>query len=569
MDLLERAEMLRALLPAPCEGEDEDGCPKVVPLRSAALPQYPLDAPDGEAAYWRQWAGALTEALPEGCGRIAAVFAGESYAQRLAEEFGAACLLMPRDDLACEPVAKGISGTRLRDDPLRFWDWIPAPLKSRYVLRVCIPDRADLCGRVAEVLETSWCQRYRPPTASLRGEAVLAPGETSLLVAGQLSLERVMRERARKVLLCEADVVTLQVERGSAEGLSGEAADFADLYILDSSAHQRFGSELRGRGAAAVALDALDVEGEMGQALEAVRALLRDPLAPVQAPTSVWRRIAETWRGDVLETAPGGAKVVVKGSATTVDGASEVLALPDGRGKVRKLCGLLRGLDLASAFGPHFADLDARRVRRCWEEARRDLGLQALNVAPQHYVDLGCGKGDKTVQVSRNFGLSDSQVIGYEVLNTGYEITCEPCLTEITFRKFDGRRLRDEADASVELITCIMSLHHAAWPEDLVKEIVRVLAPTGVVVLKEHDCPDGQGEVQWWSSYLDLYHRSFTAIVTPSRPFELLASYRSRLGWRRAFESAGLRLSFGFEEYEDANMRSYFDAFVHAPSADR
>jgi len=289
-------------------------------------------------------------------------------------------------------------------------------------------------------------------------------------------------------------------------------------------------------------------------ALAAIRNLILDPLSHVIAPESVWHRIAETWMGDVMDmTNP--EKPVVKGSATIVEGAKEALACADGCCKVQRLSAALKGYNLASAFGPYFADLDGRRVKQCWSNA--SCGAQLYR-----YVDLGCGKGDKTVQIKRQLDLDESQVIGYEVFNTSYSTVTHAHLANITFRKFDGRTLTDEVDQSVSLVTCIMSLHHAALPEKLVREVRRIMIPGGIVVIKEHDCPDGQGYTQWWSSYFDLYHRTFAAIVVPDKPFELLAQYRSRSQWRQLFESAGFQLAYSIEEYEDVNMRSYYDAFV-------
>merc|ERR1712150_121143 len=110
-------------------------------------------------------------------------------------------------------------------------------------------------------------------------------------------------------------------------------------------------------------------------------------------------------------------------------------------------------------------------------------------------------------------------------------------------------------------------MHHADDAATVLREAARVLHSGGVLILKEHDCPEQLMEKRYWSTYWDLYHRTFAAIVTPTQPFRLAGTtYRSRRQWRILMQEAGLTPASALvgpqDGYEDRNMRSYFDAFV-------
>lgn len=203
------------------------------------------------------------------------------------------------------------------------------------------------------------------------------------------------------------------------------------------------------------------------------------------------------------------------------------------------------------------------------------------------YIDIGCGDGTKTGAFVRRFGLNRKVAIGLEyeepssaavaqqqevttsmgTIRSGSEFSfcwypgSEMCLRVMpaaaaaegdcgadasansdllepngTSKRFPWR----VKDASVKLITCNHVLHHV-HPEDrlvLLREVFRVLAPGGTLIVKEHDSPNTA-----FGHFLDAVH-IFKQRITFERERESMpfSSYQSASEWISQISGCGLVL---------------------------
>src|SRR5262249_52449615 len=86
-----------------------------------------------------------------------------------------------------------------------------------------------------------------------------------------------------------------------------------------------------------------------------------------------------------------------------------------------------------------------------------------------------------TMRVAEQLKLANDNVFGCDVSRRASSYS-------FRFVDFDGRSLKAFSDGSVDLIMALNTLHHAKSLDDLLDEARRVLAPSGVFLIQEHDC---------------------------------------------------------------------------------
>ena len=90
-------------------------------------------------------------------------------------------------------------------------------------------------------------------------------------------------------------------------------------------------------------------------------------------------------------------------------------------------------------------------------------------------LDIGCGDGSLARSVAEGVGATDLH---------GVDVKLRPkCVIDV--KAYDGVKLPFE-DARFDLVTINDVLHHAGDPEAVVREALRVLKPTGQLVIKDH-----------------------------------------------------------------------------------
>lgn len=164
------------------------------------LPQEPAEHPD----FWRLWHDALRAILPF---TPDYVFASESYGEPLAALFGATFVPV---DLGRHAVP--VSGTAIRREPLRYWDYLPRCVRPHYVKRVCLfgPEstgKSTLTQQLATHFRTAHVPEYaRTLIERQQGQVHLADMER--IARGQLAAEQALARNANRVLFCDTDPLT-------------------------------------------------------------------------------------------------------------------------------------------------------------------------------------------------------------------------------------------------------------------------------------------------------------------------------------------------------------------------
>lgn len=167
------------------------------------LPQAPADHPD----FWSIWRGVVRRYVPH---EIDCVFASEDYGWKLAEVLDAE--YVPVDH---ERKVVPVSGTAIREQPMRYWRYLPEPVRPYYLKRVCLfgPEstgKSTLAERLAAHFQTCYAWEYARPLLDFKdGRADYADIER--IARGQLATEAALAGRANRVLLCDTDVLTTTV----------------------------------------------------------------------------------------------------------------------------------------------------------------------------------------------------------------------------------------------------------------------------------------------------------------------------------------------------------------------
>jgi NadR type nicotinamide-nucleotide adenylyltransferase len=154
------------------------------------IPQAPEEHPQ----FWDIWRASIRRHVP---GRIDYVFASEDYGWRLAAELDARFVPVDRERRNVP-----VSGRAIRQDPMAHWDELLPPVRPYYLKRV---GAGLLAPELARHFRTVCVHAY---DGGLRDEA-RDPDELLRLFRGQVTAEDALARRANRVLLCEADALTM------------------------------------------------------------------------------------------------------------------------------------------------------------------------------------------------------------------------------------------------------------------------------------------------------------------------------------------------------------------------
>lgn len=193
---------------------------------------------------------------------------------------------------------------------------------------------------------------------------------------------------------------------------------------------------------------------------------------------------------------------------------------------------------------PHISE-EQEHQREARRAQRRIIDLAAL--LPQlkessTVLDIGCADGSLLRSIGERFGTPPERLVGVDVLPTD--------ATGFVFHEADAAAL-PLADASVDVITVMMAMHHFEHADAVISEMRRVLRPGGVVVIREHDLPRCEGVCEhefshpFSHSFVDLTHILYSCIMnhreTPKAYLSTyFVAYRGRDEFKRLFARAGL-----------------------------
>lgn len=249
------------------------------------VPQEPADHPD----FWPIWRDIVVNAA----GRPDVVFASEDYGHRLAQEVGAQ--FVPVDRLR---QVVPTSGTAVRTDPFANWRFLPEPVRTHFVKRICLfgPEstgKTTLATTLAKRWDTVCAPEYGRTFTDAFGTE-LSEADLQAIVRGHLAGVSAARRQANRILIEDTDPLLTAVW---SEMLFGRRAawlnddfELADLYLLldptpswtddgtryfpDTDTRRRFHQlcedELVRRGARYVSIGGIDWASREADAVEAV-----------------------------------------------------------------------------------------------------------------------------------------------------------------------------------------------------------------------------------------------------------------------------------------------------------
>lgn len=180
---------------------------------------------------------------------------------------------------------------------------------------------------------------------------------------------------------------------------------------------------------------------------------------------------------------------------------------------------------------------------------------------PEEYLDVGCAEGGLTVAIGAAIGLTDPDKIH------GCDILPEPPASLdtrlFTYTQASSTQL-PYSDGSKQVVSCIMSLHHFHKWSESAAELLRVMEPGGILVVREHDSTGPA-----FAAFLDVVHYVYAGVVGDEitiRPdhatadfeecrLQLTSHYRTREEWRTLLQKAGFRHLFDHDHLNTGGTR--------------
>lgn len=188
---------------------------RVVHLDDDTMPQEPKDHPD----FWNIWKNKLIGFHPE---PLDLVFTSEEYGYKLAEVLGAKHHLVDIDR-----VTFPVSGTKVRNNPIKHWELIPEHVRSFFVKRVLITG-SESCGKstladnLAKHFNTVRAQEFaRDYLTSMNFDM----NDMDKIAIGQYELQEEVIKKANKVYFSDTSAIETYVYAIKYFGKSSETID--------------------------------------------------------------------------------------------------------------------------------------------------------------------------------------------------------------------------------------------------------------------------------------------------------------------------------------------------------
>ncbi len=167
------------------------------------LPQEPEEHLD----FWQLWHDTIRRTIPTGPDYV---FASEDYGWKLAEVLSSKYIPV---DHARQIVP--VSGTMIRNDPMRYWEAMPECVRPYFLKRVCIfgPEstgKSTLTQQLAQHFNTAYAWEYARPLLNFNNGAC-TPEHIPQIVRGQIATEESLATQANRVLFCDTDVLTTTI----------------------------------------------------------------------------------------------------------------------------------------------------------------------------------------------------------------------------------------------------------------------------------------------------------------------------------------------------------------------
>jgi len=169
-------------------------------------PSWPHEHPE----FWEIWTASIRRLVPLGPDLV---FSSEDYGEELARRLGARHVLVDRERRAFP-----VSGTAVRDDPVRHWAFVPDCVRPELARRVVVagPEstgKTTLARELADRFATAWAPEFARDHLDRRsGGAPVSPPcrEEDLpeIARGQLAAEDEAARRSNGLVVCDTDLYT-------------------------------------------------------------------------------------------------------------------------------------------------------------------------------------------------------------------------------------------------------------------------------------------------------------------------------------------------------------------------
>jgi NadR type nicotinamide-nucleotide adenylyltransferase len=146
--------------------------------------------------------------VPRYAGPVDVVFSSEDYGAELATRLGARHVCVDR-----ERGAVPVSATMIREDPVRYWEFIPEHERWYFTRRVALVGaesvgKSTLAALIAREHDTVWVAEYGRLYCEGIDALSLGVADLEAIAWGQATWEDEAASRANRVLLCDTELHT-------------------------------------------------------------------------------------------------------------------------------------------------------------------------------------------------------------------------------------------------------------------------------------------------------------------------------------------------------------------------
>lgn len=163
--------------------------------------------PEAHRFFWGIWKNTIERNCPDGVDKV---FSSEHYGEELAKNLDAEYILV---DLERKKVP--ISASAIRQDPWKYWEFIPAVVRPFYIKRVVLsgPEstgKTVLSQMLAAHFNTNFVEEYgRTYCEEIKSD--LDPIDFGHIAGGQIIMEDEAAKNSNKILFCDTDLIITQV----------------------------------------------------------------------------------------------------------------------------------------------------------------------------------------------------------------------------------------------------------------------------------------------------------------------------------------------------------------------
>lgn len=141
-----------------------------------------------------------------------------------------------------------------------------------------------------------------------------------------------------------------------------------------------------------------------------------------------------------------------------------------------------------------------------------------------HILDIGCEDCFQVKEIAKYLGIQNKHCINIENWNdSGYGLPRDDC----NYTVYDGVNVPFN-DGFFNVVIMFQTMHHIPGIEQYMEGVRRVLAPGGLLIIREHDC-----DTESMARLIDIEHGLYGVIVDGNKKFfkSYYGDYRGIEGW--------------------------------------